>query len=53
MTKRVTISNAPIEFELDEDGKGDNVKKDIRDDTSNDENMEIFNFDDEDDFYII
>ena len=50
MSKRTTTSNAPIEFELDEDGEGDDVEKDIKDDTSNDENMEMFDLDDEDDF---
>ena len=51
MSKRATTSNAPIE--LDEDGEGDDVEEeDIGDDVSNDENMEMFDLDDEDDFQI-
>ena len=50
MSKRATISNAPIEFELEEDGEGDDVEEDIRDDASNDENMKMFDLDDENDF---
>ena len=49
MSKKATTSNAPIEFELD--GEGDDVEEDdIRDDGSNDENMEMFYLDDDDDF---
>ena len=51
MSKRATTSNAQIEFELDEDGEGDDVEEeDIGDDASNDKNMEMFDLDDEDDF---
>jgi len=51
MNKMATISNASIEFELDEDGEGDDAEEeDIRDDASNDENVKMFDLDDEDDF---
>ena len=50
MSKMATTSNAPIEFGLHEDRKRNGVEEDIRDDASNDENMEMFDLDDEDDF---
>ena len=49
MSKKATISNAPIE--LEEDGEGDDAEEeDIGDNASIDENMKMFDLDDEDDF---